>query len=129
VRTGFPSAQVLELEHDIGSSARDLGVRLAATPYVAFGDDSWWAPGALAEAVFDRHPRLCCASVVRREAYLAAGGIDPVLFFIGEEKLLAWDLAAGWGPATSTRWPPTTTRPRNGVVPANGGCWTCATTC
>lgn len=33
----------------------------AGTPYVAFADDdSWWAPGALAEAValFDRHPRL-----------------------------------------------------------------------
>jgi GT2 family glycosyltransferase len=142
VRAGFPSVSVLELEQNLGASARNLGVRLARTPYVAFSDDdSWWAEGALAraEAVFERHPRLgliaartlvgpaqepdpmncqlanspltrapdlpgpvvlgflCCAAVVRREAYLDAGGIDPVLFFIGEEKLLAWDLAAkGW---------------------------------
>jgi GT2 family glycosyltransferase len=35
VRTEFPSIQVLELERNVGSSARNLGVRLAATPYVA----------------------------------------------------------------------------------------------
>jgi GT2 family glycosyltransferase len=40
---------------------------------------------------------LCCSAVVRRAAFLAAGGFDPVLFFVGEERLLAWDLAAaGW---------------------------------
>jgi GT2 family glycosyltransferase len=41
---------------------------------------------------------LACASVVRREAYLDAGGFHPMLFFGGEETLLAYDLAArGWG--------------------------------
>jgi GT2 family glycosyltransferase len=41
---------------------------------------------------------LACASVVRRSAYLDAGGFHPVLFFGGEETLLAYDLAArGWG--------------------------------
>ncbi|MEV5439980.1 glycosyltransferase [Streptomyces sp. NPDC052682] len=41
---------------------------------------------------------LACASVVRRGAYLDAGGFHPVLFFGGEETLLAYDLAArGWG--------------------------------
>ncbi|MFF9132102.1 MULTISPECIES: glycosyltransferase family 2 protein [unclassified Streptomyces] len=41
---------------------------------------------------------LACASVVRRAAYLDAGGFHPVLFFGGEETLLAYDLAArGWG--------------------------------
>jgi GT2 family glycosyltransferase len=41
---------------------------------------------------------LACASVVRRTAYLDAGGFHPVLFFAGEETLLAYDLAArGWG--------------------------------
>ncbi|MDH2426861.1 glycosyltransferase [Sphaerisporangium sp. TRM90804] len=40
---------------------------------------------------------LACASVVRREAFLRAGGFSPVLFFLGEEQLLAYDLAAlGW---------------------------------
>ncbi|MGP2442559.1 glycosyltransferase family 2 protein [Streptomyces sp. JW3] len=41
---------------------------------------------------------LACASVVRREAYLDAGGYHPLLFFGAEETLLAYDLAArGWG--------------------------------
>ncbi|MFI5683433.1 glycosyltransferase family 2 protein [Streptomyces sp. NPDC051636] len=41
---------------------------------------------------------LGCACVVRRDAFLAAGGYHPVLFFGGEETLLAYDLAAGgWG--------------------------------
>ncbi|MEU1573314.1 glycosyltransferase [Streptomyces collinus] len=41
---------------------------------------------------------LACASVVRRSAYLDVGGFHPVLFFGGEETLLAYDLAArGWG--------------------------------
>ncbi|MFF4485925.1 glycosyltransferase family 2 protein [Streptomyces sp. NPDC001544] len=43
---------------------------------------------------------LGCACVVRRDAFLAAGGYHPVLFFGGEETLLAYDLAAGgWGVA------------------------------
>jgi GT2 family glycosyltransferase len=41
---------------------------------------------------------LACAAVVRRCAYLEAGGFDPLLFFVGEERLLAMELAArGWG--------------------------------
>jgi hypothetical protein len=41
---------------------------------------------------------LACAAVARRTAYLDAGGYHPVLFFAGEETLLAYDLAArGWG--------------------------------
>jgi GT2 family glycosyltransferase len=142
VRQRFPEVTVLSLGRNHGSSARNLGVQAATTPYVAFSDDdSWWAPGALsrAEQIFDDHPRLgliagrtlvgpqdrpdpmnlelatsplgrapdlpgpmvlgflCCAAIVRRAAFLEAGGISPVLFFIGEEKLLAWDLAAsGW---------------------------------
>ncbi|MEU3336755.1 glycosyltransferase [Streptomyces sp. NPDC006668] len=43
---------------------------------------------------------LGCAAVARREAYLDAGGYHQVLFFGGEETLLAYDLAArGWGVA------------------------------
>jgi len=41
---------------------------------------------------------LACGAVVRRTAYLEAGGFDPVIFFMGEEERLALDLAAcGWG--------------------------------
>jgi GT2 family glycosyltransferase len=40
---------------------------------------------------------LACAVVVRRDAFLAAGGFLPRLFLYGEEALLAMDLAAaGW---------------------------------
>jgi GT2 family glycosyltransferase len=41
---------------------------------------------------------IACGAVVRREAYLGAGGFHPVVFFLGEETVLAQDLAAaGWG--------------------------------
>lgn len=40
---------------------------------------------------------VACGAVVRREPFLAAGGFDEVLFFLGEEQLLAMDLAGdGW---------------------------------
>ena len=40
---------------------------------------------------------VACGSVVRRAAYLGAGGFSDLLFFLGEERLLALDLAtAGW---------------------------------
>ncbi|MGV9778869.1 glycosyltransferase family 2 protein [Streptosporangium sp. NPDC003464] len=143
VRRRFPRVEVVELGRNLGAPARNLGVRLAGTPYVAFADDdSWWAAGALERAadVLDAHPRLAvlagrvlvgpqerpdpvcadmaasplgrepdlpgpgvlgflaCGAVVRREAYLAAGGFDGVVFFFGEEERLALDLAAaGWG--------------------------------
>jgi GT2 family glycosyltransferase len=41
---------------------------------------------------------LACATVVRRSAFLQAGGFHPVLMVGGEEALLCYDLAAGgWG--------------------------------
>jgi GT2 family glycosyltransferase len=41
---------------------------------------------------------LACGAVVRRAAFLAAGGFDEVVFFTGEEERLALDLATlGWG--------------------------------
>jgi len=41
---------------------------------------------------------MACGAVVRRAAYLAAGGFDSVVEFLGEEARLAFDLAAeGWG--------------------------------
>ncbi|HEX2174960.1 MAG TPA: glycosyltransferase [Nocardioidaceae bacterium] len=40
---------------------------------------------------------MACGAVVRREAFLGAGGFDEVTFFLGEEDRLAWDMAAnGW---------------------------------
>ncbi|MBV7696440.1 glycosyltransferase family 2 protein [Streptomyces sp. TRM70350] len=143
VRDHPVGARVLAAGRNTGALGRNLAVRHATTPYVAFSDDdSWWAPGALDAAadVLDAHPRLgllaartlvgpdatedplnsvladsplppaedlpgrpvlgflACAAVVRRRAFLEAGGYHPVLFFGGEETLLAYDLAArGWG--------------------------------
>lgn len=38
-----------------------------------------------------------CSAVVRRDAFLAVGGFSATLFFVAEEKLLSYDLAAaGW---------------------------------
>lgn len=57
----FPEARLLRLPSNRGALARNDGVRLLNTPYIAFSDDdSWWEPGALAAAagLFDRHPRL-----------------------------------------------------------------------
>jgi GT2 family glycosyltransferase len=142
VASTFPGVRVIRLRRNLGAAARNLGVLVAATPYVAFSDDdSWWASDALleAEGIFDRYPRLgllaartlvgperredpvtpqlagsplgrppdapgplvlgflACSAVVRRSAYLQAGGFSPVLHFGAEEQLLAYDLAAhGW---------------------------------
>ena len=41
---------------------------------------------------------VACGAVVRRSAYLQVGGFSPIVFFLGEETLLAQDMAcAGWG--------------------------------
>lgn len=56
-----PSTRLVELGHNHGAQARDIGVDLAGTALVAFADDdSWWAPGALDRAArhFAEHPRL-----------------------------------------------------------------------
>jgi len=143
VRHSFPGVEVVELGHNRGASARNVGVERSRTPYVAFADDdSWWASGALDRAadLLDSHPRLAvlagrilvgpderpdpmgeemarsplprepdlpgpsvlgflaCGAVVRRDPFLAAGGFDDVVFFMGEEERLALDLATlGWG--------------------------------
>jgi len=143
VAAHFPHVDVVRLDDNHGSVARNIGVARARTPYVAFADDdSWWAPGALEQAadLLDEHPRLAvlagrmlvgaderpdpicalmansplgrdddlpgpsvlgflaCGAVVRRDAYLAAGGFDDVVFFMGEEERLALDLCTlGWG--------------------------------
>ncbi|WP_394429480.1 glycosyltransferase family 2 protein [Streptomyces sp. SGAir0957] len=143
VRAHHGGARVVVAGRNTGALGRNLAVRHATTPYVAFSDDdSWWAPGALDSAadLFDAHPRLgllaartlvgpdrtedplnhvlagsplpaaddlpgrpvlgflACAAVTRRRAFLDAGGYHRVLFFGGEETLLAYDLAAcGWG--------------------------------
>jgi GT2 family glycosyltransferase len=137
----FPNVLVVRLRTNLGAAARNIGVTLARTAYVALcDDDTWWHAGALAQAqhLLNRYSRiaiLCAqviveplgridptclmmerspldsnglpgaallgflagASVVRRSAFLAAGGFEPRFFIGGEEELLALDLASqGW---------------------------------
>ncbi|MHC3388624.1 glycosyltransferase family 2 protein [Streptomyces lavendulocolor] len=61
VTARHPAVTVLAAGGNLGACGRNLGVRHARTPYVAFSDDdSWWEPWALARAadLLDRHPRL-----------------------------------------------------------------------
>jgi GT2 family glycosyltransferase len=68
-----------------GGADDDACARLAAGPQ---------EPGLPGPSVI---AHLACGAVVRREAFLAAGGYSDVLGFGGEEALLALDLAAtGW---------------------------------
>jgi N-acetylglucosaminyl-diphospho-decaprenol L-rhamnosyltransferase len=142
IRARFPGVTVVTLGVNRGAAARNVGVEMARTEFVAFADDdSWWTPGSLAAAarLLRAHPRaglltgqvrvgpeerldpvsagmatapigtepgapgpsvlgfLACAAVVRRQAFLDAGGFAPELLIYGEESLLAMDLAAaGW---------------------------------
>ncbi|MBO3087254.1 glycosyltransferase family 2 protein [Cellulomonas dongxiuzhuiae] len=41
---------------------------------------------------------MACAAMVRRDAFLRAGGFDDVVRFPGEEERLAWDLTAQGAP-------------------------------
>jgi GT2 family glycosyltransferase len=65
----FPQARLVSLRDNIGAAARNVGVRMAGTPYVAFcDDDSWWAGGSLryAASVLDANPRVAalCARIL-----------------------------------------------------------------
>jgi GT2 family glycosyltransferase len=55
-----PGVDVVRLATNQGAAARNVGVRRARTPYVAFADDdSYWTPGSLARAaqLMRAHPR------------------------------------------------------------------------
>ena len=62
VRERFADVDAVEQRRQGGqAAARNLGVRSASTPLIAFcDDDSWFEPGALARAAgaFEREPRL-----------------------------------------------------------------------
>ena len=73
---------------------------------------------------------LACSAVVRREAFLEAGGFSAVLHFGGEEELLALDLAAaGWGLGYVTRSSSTTIPRLRAAIPPGAAAGRRATGC
>lgn len=84
-----PRTALLTAEVRVGPSGR-LDPTSAAMATAPLGIP----PGGAGPAVLGF---LSCAVVVRRDAFLAAGGFQPRLLMYGEETLLAADLAAaGW---------------------------------
>src|SRR5918995_2802917 len=76
VRETHPHVMVVALPVNRGAPARNIGVRLAESPYVAFADDdSWWEAGSLARAVevLDAHPR---AAVVAARVLVGTAQVD-----------------------------------------------------
>ena len=75
--TGGRVRQV-HLPANFGASARNVGARLAATPYVAFSDDdSWWEPGALTKAVGVLEANSGLAAVAGSVLVGSSAHLDP----------------------------------------------------
>jgi GT2 family glycosyltransferase len=88
VEARFPEARLVRLDRNEGAAARNRGVALLATPYVAFADDdTWFAPGALARAadVLDRHPDV--AVVTGHIVVEPSGHEDPICVELRESPL------------------------------------------
>jgi GT2 family glycosyltransferase len=88
VRQEFPYVVVLESAVNLGAVARNLGVRAARTPLVAFADDdSWWAPDAFerAEPIFDAHPDL--ALIAARTLVGPSEKPDPITPLLRDSPL------------------------------------------
>jgi GT2 family glycosyltransferase len=116
---------------DRAADALDGHPRLAlVAARVLVGDDGRLdaVSAAMAEAPLGPGPGLpgppvlgflACGAVVRRDAFLAAGGFDDVTFFFGEEERVALDLAArGWAlayvPSVVAHHHPSPVRNRDG---------------
>ena len=83
--------EVVPLGQNLGGAGRNVGVRLAQTPYVAFSDDdSWWAPGALARAVqrLDAFPRL--SLIAARMLVGPDHELDPICRVMAMSPLAAY---------------------------------------
>jgi GT2 family glycosyltransferase len=88
VPANYPEARVITLRTNIGVAARNIGVRAADTPYIAFSDDdSWWDPGALSEAadILDAHK--CLGLIAARMLIGEDGREDPVCREYAESRL------------------------------------------
>ncbi|MFV0131255.1 glycosyltransferase family 2 protein [Streptomyces sp. HMX112] len=80
VRRRHPGVTLLTPGRNLGAVGRNIAVRRASTPYIAFcDDDSWWEPGSLARAadLLDRHERL--VAVTARILVEPGGREDPIV--------------------------------------------------
>lgn len=79
VRREFPNLVCVALPVNYGALARNIGVSMCHTAYVAFcDDDTWWAPGSLRSAAdaLDCHARL--AVVTARILVEPGATLDPI---------------------------------------------------
>jgi Predicted glycosyltransferases len=79
---------VVSLPTNRGAPARNVGVRLADTPYVAFADDdSWWEAGSLhgVAQMLDQHPQL--GLLVARIVVGPEQRLDPVCLDLAASPL------------------------------------------
>ncbi|MET3217159.1 UNVERIFIED_ORG: GT2 family glycosyltransferase [Burkholderia territorii] len=65
IRARFPHVALVHAPGNLGAAGRNLGVDVARTRYVAFcDDDTWWAPGSIAEAanLLDAYPHVAAVT-------------------------------------------------------------------
>lgn len=88
VRERYPAVTLVSLDRNRAAAARNVGVRCAGTPYVAFSDDdSWWSPGSLARAaaILDAHPDL--GVLAARMVVEPGGRPDPINAVLADSPL------------------------------------------
>ncbi|WP_406725701.1 glycosyltransferase [Streptomyces sp. GD-15H] len=96
VAARHPEVTLLRPGRNLGAVGRNVAVRRAATPYVAFcDDDTWWEPGSLRRAatLLDTRPRL--AAVTARIVVEPSGTEDPVVAELRESPLPGPDWLPG----------------------------------
>lgn len=94
IRTSFPEVELIHFQSNVGVEARNVAVRRARTPYIAFNDDdSWWASGSLGRVVdlFEAHSRL--GAITAHIMVEPSGEDDPTSVVMGRSPV------SGHGPA------------------------------
>ncbi|MCO1350933.1 glycosyltransferase [Burkholderia vietnamiensis] len=88
VRKRFAHVTLVHAPGNVGASGRNLGVAVARTRHVAFcDDDTWWAPGSIAEAanLLDAYPHV--AAVTARVLVGAEEREDPTCKLMADSPL------------------------------------------